>query len=234
MRELGRAETPLKHDVPFIPTARLTPGLCPSYTFQQVQEHTDKIWKFQRHDLIEEYHGRPPAPPPLILLNHLQLLLRRCLLRQPATHHKLSEDQSPSCPLPPPQGTAPALRHKAAHAGCVLGFGMPRDVTALPSSFFGRGEAGEKRRSCPSLLGDVPEGELPAAPAVPGEAEHRADDPGHCTEVRLLLRKEVPSVLQCPEHRRVGISAGVAAEGVPTCTVSPGLMSWQSCWTWTG
>ncbi|XP_014725883.1 PREDICTED: transient receptor potential cation channel subfamily M member 2 isoform X4 [Sturnus vulgaris] len=62
-----------------------------NYTFQQVQEHTDQIWKFQRHDLIEEYHGRPPAPPPLILLNHLQLLLRRGLLRQPATHHKLKE-----------------------------------------------------------------------------------------------------------------------------------------------
>nr|XP_009663409.1 PREDICTED: transient receptor potential cation channel subfamily M member 2 isoform X1 [Struthio camelus australis] len=59
-----------------------------NYTFQQVQEHTDQIWKFQRHDLIEEYHGRPPAPPPFILLNHLQLLVRRILLRRPATHHK--------------------------------------------------------------------------------------------------------------------------------------------------
>ncbi|XP_051695884.2 transient receptor potential cation channel subfamily M member 2 isoform X1 [Oryctolagus cuniculus] len=52
-----------------------------NYTFQQVQEHTDQIWKFQRHDLIEEYHGRPPAPPPLILLSHLQLLLRRVFLK---------------------------------------------------------------------------------------------------------------------------------------------------------
>lgn len=52
-------------------------------------------------------------------------------------------------------------------------------------------------------MGDVPEGELPAAPAVPGEAEHGADDPGHCTEVRLLLMKEIPSVLWCPGHGRV-------------------------------
>ncbi|XP_053929922.1 transient receptor potential cation channel subfamily M member 2 isoform X3 [Cuculus canorus] len=59
-----------------------------NYTFQQVQEHTDQIWKFQRHDLIEEYHGRPPAPPPFILLNHLQILVRRGLLRRPATRHK--------------------------------------------------------------------------------------------------------------------------------------------------
>ncbi|KAM6258365.1 transient receptor potential cation channel subfamily M member 2 isoform 1-T2 [Porphyrio hochstetteri] len=59
-----------------------------NYTFQQVQEHTDQIWKFQRHDLIEEYHGRPPAPPPFILLNHLQALVRRGLLRRPATRHR--------------------------------------------------------------------------------------------------------------------------------------------------
>uniref|UniRef100_A0A8B9TIK5 Transient receptor potential cation channel subfamily M member 2 n=1 Tax=Anas platyrhynchos TaxID=8839 RepID=A0A8B9TIK5_ANAPL len=59
-----------------------------NYTFQQVQAHTDQIWKFQRHNLIEEYHGRPPAPPPFILLNHLQLLVRRVLLCRPATRHK--------------------------------------------------------------------------------------------------------------------------------------------------
>ncbi|XP_037686571.1 transient receptor potential cation channel subfamily M member 2 isoform X8 [Choloepus didactylus] len=58
------------------------------YTFQQVQEHTDQIWKFQRHDLIEEYHGRPPAPPPLILLSHLQLLVKRLVLKIPAKRHK--------------------------------------------------------------------------------------------------------------------------------------------------
>ncbi|XP_048362343.1 transient receptor potential cation channel subfamily M member 2 isoform X1 [Sphaerodactylus townsendi] len=59
-----------------------------NYTFQQVQEHTDQIWKFQRHDLIEEYHGRPPAPPPFILFNHLQLFVKRVLLRKPAMRRK--------------------------------------------------------------------------------------------------------------------------------------------------
>ncbi|XP_028925185.1 transient receptor potential cation channel subfamily M member 2 isoform X2 [Ornithorhynchus anatinus] len=59
-----------------------------NYTFQQVQEHTDQIWKFQRHDLIEEYHGRPPAPPPFILFNHLQLFVKRVMLRKPAKRHK--------------------------------------------------------------------------------------------------------------------------------------------------
>ncbi|XP_075399456.1 transient receptor potential cation channel subfamily M member 2 isoform X2 [Tenrec ecaudatus] len=59
-----------------------------NYTFQQVQEHTDQIWKFQRHDLIEEYYDRPPAPPPFILLNHLHLLIKRVTLKNPAKRHK--------------------------------------------------------------------------------------------------------------------------------------------------
>lgn len=59
-----------------------------NYTFQQVQEHTDQIWKFQRHDLIEEYHGRPPAPPPFILLSHLHLFIKRVVLKIPAKRHK--------------------------------------------------------------------------------------------------------------------------------------------------
>ncbi|KAM6225119.1 transient receptor potential cation channel subfamily M member 2 isoform 2-T2 [Rhynchocyon petersi] len=59
-----------------------------NYTFQEVQEHTDQIWKFQRHDLIEEYYSRPPAPPPLILLNHLQLLIKRVVLKIPPKRHK--------------------------------------------------------------------------------------------------------------------------------------------------
>lgn len=115
--------------------------LCsvPSYTFQQVQAHTDQIWKFQRHDLIEEYHGRPPAPPPFILLNHLQLLVRRGLLCRPATRHKqLSEEQLPSLPLLPPWGTRFGV--------CVVGseLGMPRDMRALSSPSPGRREAGEE------------------------------------------------------------------------------------------
>ncbi|XP_049483681.1 transient receptor potential cation channel subfamily M member 2 isoform X1 [Panthera uncia] len=59
-----------------------------NYTFQQVQEHTDQIWKFQRHDLIEEYQGRPPAPPPFILLSHLHLFIKRVVLKIPARRRK--------------------------------------------------------------------------------------------------------------------------------------------------
>lgn len=66
-----------------------------SYTFQQVQEHTDQIWKFQRHGLIEEYQGRPPAPPPFILLSHLQLFIKRVILKIPAKRHKQLSKPSP-------------------------------------------------------------------------------------------------------------------------------------------
>ncbi|XP_018424709.1 PREDICTED: transient receptor potential cation channel subfamily M member 2 [Nanorana parkeri] len=59
-----------------------------NYTFQQVQEHTDQIWKFQRHDLIEEYNGRPPAPPPFILFNHLHQLIQNVILHKPAGRQK--------------------------------------------------------------------------------------------------------------------------------------------------
>lgn len=96
MRSVG-AQTP--QAVPWAVSHRspclLLPALCDprplppaSYTFQQVQEHTDQIWKFQRHDLIEEYHGRPPAPPPFILLSHLHLFIKRVVLKIPAKRHK--------------------------------------------------------------------------------------------------------------------------------------------------
>ncbi|CAH1241485.1 TRPM2 [Branchiostoma lanceolatum] len=46
------------------------------YTFEKVQENTDKIWKFQRYDLIKEYSDRPPLAPPVILFSHIFLLFR--------------------------------------------------------------------------------------------------------------------------------------------------------------
>ncbi|XP_035700323.1 transient receptor potential cation channel subfamily M member-like 2 [Branchiostoma floridae] len=46
------------------------------YTFEKVQENTDKIWKFQRYDLIKEYSDRPPLAPPVIFFSHIFLLFR--------------------------------------------------------------------------------------------------------------------------------------------------------------
>ncbi|XP_056610904.1 LOW QUALITY PROTEIN: transient receptor potential cation channel subfamily M member 2 [Triplophysa dalaica] len=59
-----------------------------SYTFQEVQDNTDTIWKFQRYELIKEYHSRPALPPPFILISHLIIFIRRVLLRTPHLKHK--------------------------------------------------------------------------------------------------------------------------------------------------
>uniref|UniRef100_A0A8C2K394 Transient receptor potential cation channel, subfamily M, member 2 n=1 Tax=Cyprinus carpio TaxID=7962 RepID=A0A8C2K394_CYPCA len=58
------------------------------YTFEEVQDNTDTIWKFQRYELIKEYHSRPALPPPFILLSHLILFIRGVLLRYPPQKHK--------------------------------------------------------------------------------------------------------------------------------------------------
>ncbi|CAB1341377.1 unnamed protein product [Coregonus sp. 'balchen'] len=39
-----------------------------SHTFSKVQEHSDTYWKFQRYNLIVEYHSRPCLAPPFILI----------------------------------------------------------------------------------------------------------------------------------------------------------------------
>lgn len=46
-----------------------------SYTFQVVQGNTDIFWKFQRYNLIVEYHSRPALAPPFIIISHLSQLL---------------------------------------------------------------------------------------------------------------------------------------------------------------
>ncbi|XP_078514877.1 transient receptor potential cation channel subfamily M member 2-like isoform X2 [Lissotriton helveticus] len=53
-----------------------------SHTFSEVQDNTDQIWKFQRHNLIKEYSNRPPTPPPFILLNLLYFLVRYVILKK--------------------------------------------------------------------------------------------------------------------------------------------------------
>ncbi|XP_069554701.1 LOW QUALITY PROTEIN: transient receptor potential cation channel subfamily M member 2 [Brachyistius frenatus] len=59
-----------------------------NFTFQEVQDNTDRIWKFQRYELIKEYHSRPTAPPPFIIFSHLYLLIRSTVLRKPPIAYK--------------------------------------------------------------------------------------------------------------------------------------------------
>ncbi|XP_077947295.1 transient receptor potential cation channel subfamily M member 2-like [Gasterosteus aculeatus] len=52
-----------------------------NFTFQTVQDNTDRIWKFQRYELIQEYHSRPAAPPPFILFSNFYLFVRMLAVR---------------------------------------------------------------------------------------------------------------------------------------------------------
>uniref|UniRef100_A0A8C1XWN7 Transient receptor potential cation channel, subfamily M, member 4a n=1 Tax=Cyprinus carpio TaxID=7962 RepID=A0A8C1XWN7_CYPCA len=58
-----------------------------SYTFSKVQERSDTYWKFQRYNLIVEYHFRPTLAPPFIILSHINLLIKRLLRKVPSTKH---------------------------------------------------------------------------------------------------------------------------------------------------
>ncbi|TRY98465.1 hypothetical protein DNTS_030342, partial [Danionella cerebrum] len=56
-----------------------------SYTFSKVQERSDTYWKFQRYNLIVEYHSRPTLAPPFIILSHINLLIKRNVRKVPST-----------------------------------------------------------------------------------------------------------------------------------------------------
>ncbi|XP_021180116.2 transient receptor potential cation channel subfamily M member 2 isoform X1 [Fundulus heteroclitus] len=68
-----------------------------NFTFQEVQDNTDKIWKFQRYELIKEYHSRPAAPPPFIILSHLFIFMR--MMVPCCTHVRESEFKKPLSPI---------------------------------------------------------------------------------------------------------------------------------------
>ncbi|KAL0993683.1 hypothetical protein UPYG_G00111590 [Umbra pygmaea] len=59
-----------------------------SYTFSTVQEHSDTYWKFQRYNLILEYHSRPCLAPPFIIISHIHLLIKRHIRKIPSTKIK--------------------------------------------------------------------------------------------------------------------------------------------------
>ncbi|XP_072311821.1 transient receptor potential cation channel subfamily M member 4-like [Eucyclogobius newberryi] len=60
-----------------------------SYTFSKVQANSDIYWKFQRYNLIVEYHSRPSLAPPFIILSHINLFIRRQIRKVPSVkiHH---------------------------------------------------------------------------------------------------------------------------------------------------
>uniref|UniRef100_A0A8C3ARZ7 Transient receptor potential cation channel, subfamily M, member 2 n=1 Tax=Cyclopterus lumpus TaxID=8103 RepID=A0A8C3ARZ7_CYCLU len=66
-----------------------------NFTFQTVQDNTDRIWKFQRYELIKEYHSRPAAPPPFIIFSHFYLFIRNMVLCRPPIISKEFKSELP-------------------------------------------------------------------------------------------------------------------------------------------
>ncbi|XP_062919303.1 transient receptor potential cation channel subfamily M member 5 [Mobula hypostoma] len=65
-----------------------------SYTFQIVQVNTDIFWKFQRYNLIVEYHSRPALAPPFIIISHLNLLISS-IIKEPQHKQEHFEKKLP-------------------------------------------------------------------------------------------------------------------------------------------
>ncbi|KAJ1179039.1 hypothetical protein NDU88_004278 [Pleurodeles waltl] len=63
-----------------------------SYTFQVVQGNADIFWKFQRYNLIVEYHSRPALAPPFIIISHLNLILRKIFKKMEHKKEHLERD----------------------------------------------------------------------------------------------------------------------------------------------
>ncbi|XP_045052317.2 transient receptor potential cation channel subfamily M member 1 isoform X2 [Desmodus rotundus] len=80
---------------PCIPGAWLTPAIMACYllvanillvnlliavfnnTFFEVKSISNQVWKFQRYQLIMTFHDRPVLPPPMIILNHIYIIIMR-------------------------------------------------------------------------------------------------------------------------------------------------------------
>ncbi|XP_066520760.1 transient receptor potential cation channel subfamily M member 4-like [Hoplias malabaricus] len=55
-----------------------------SYTFTKVQERSDTYWKFQRFNVIVEYHSRPCLAPPFIIFSHFHQFIKRNIRKVPS------------------------------------------------------------------------------------------------------------------------------------------------------
>ncbi|XP_019962618.2 transient receptor potential cation channel subfamily M member 4-like [Paralichthys olivaceus] len=60
-----------------------------SSTFSEVQANSDIYWKFQRYNLIVQYHSRPSLAPPFIIISHINLFIKRTIRKVPSIkiHH---------------------------------------------------------------------------------------------------------------------------------------------------
>uniref|UniRef100_A0A3Q2QFJ3 Ion transport domain-containing protein n=1 Tax=Fundulus heteroclitus TaxID=8078 RepID=A0A3Q2QFJ3_FUNHE len=67
-----------------------------NFTFQEVQDNTDKIWKFQRYELIKEYYRRPATAPPLNIYSVFHYFYLKIMRRnKPRKHNEFKIQLKP-------------------------------------------------------------------------------------------------------------------------------------------
>jgi hypothetical protein len=63
-----------------------------SSTFQDVQENTDQIWKFQRYRLVFEYYDSPILPPPFNIIAYFFSMVQYVMNKKNDTGVKQADD----------------------------------------------------------------------------------------------------------------------------------------------
>lgn len=107
-----------------------------SYTFSKVQGHSDIYWKFQRYNLIVEYHSRPCLAPPFIIISHLHLLIKRYVRRISSVKSRHFGEQIEPVVHPQLNICGPGLGTNWSHAG-----GGPPQISMYMCSHVGFGSS---------------------------------------------------------------------------------------------
>ncbi len=60
-----------------------------SNTYQEIEAEANKIWKFDKYNLVFSFYFKPLLPPPLIIISHMMdsvlFVYRKCLERSRAS-----------------------------------------------------------------------------------------------------------------------------------------------------
>lgn len=56
-------------------------GFLFSYTFQSVQDNSEKVWRYYRYGLINEYNEKPVLVPPFTIISLVCILAKYIYFR---------------------------------------------------------------------------------------------------------------------------------------------------------
>uniref|UniRef100_A0A8C4NCI5 TRPM SLOG domain-containing protein n=1 Tax=Eptatretus burgeri TaxID=7764 RepID=A0A8C4NCI5_EPTBU len=85
-----------------------------SFTFQMVHDNNDKVWKYQRYELVHEYISKSAWPPPINIISHVFQLVKCCcrlkISRKLASYYRIKAlCTSTDYLFPPPNSSRPTF-----------------------------------------------------------------------------------------------------------------------------